>query len=95
LSILKVRFGDPIRNELDEALVDEDYLAAAIRREGAQPLPGSPGLVMCNLMVPVPRESDPETAELRRVSVTMSDRADGGVEVVRLDGLRPRSSRRT
>ena len=90
MGILKVRFDEPVREELDKALVDAEHLAAAIRREGPQPVPGEPGLVMCSLVVPVRRVSDPETAELRHVAVTMSDRAEDGVEVVRFDGLQRR-----
>lgn len=87
MSPLTVRFNRSLRGELEAAMVSEDRLADAIRNEERIPLPGEPGLVMCNLIVPVPRVSDPETAELRRISVTMSSHDTDTVEVVRLDGL--------
>lgn len=87
-----LRFDAPVRAKLAAAMVSEEQLAEAICNEAPRPVPGEPGLVMCSLVVAVPRRSDPETAELRRVAVTMSDR-DDSVEVIRLDGLRGRGRR--
>ena len=48
--------------------------------------PGQPGFARCQGVLPVRRALDPETSQLRQVSVLLRDTGDGW-EVIALDGL--------
>ncbi len=77
----------PLRALLEANLLEERDLAESIGLSEIEEVPGTPGAYTCRCMVPVRRAFDPETAELRRLSLKLKRLDSGAWQVESIDGL--------
>ncbi len=66
-----ITIDDPVRETLRRVLVEEHDLIDSVRRQRPEPIPGEKGRYRCSCLVAMRRPLDPETAEMRRVEVSI------------------------
>lgn len=85
---MQITVPEPISKQLHESMLDDQDLIEGIRLVEPVAVPGRPGHYRCTCLVAVRRPLDPETAELRRLTVGLK-RLDETWEVLDVDGLEP------
>ena len=89
MSVEKILIAESLRDRLREALIYIPDLVRILAAQPREPVSGQPGLFRVACALPIPRQMDPETAELRVLQVYLRDTADGQLELLRIDGLEP------
>ncbi len=79
--------SEALRELLRANLLEERDLVEAIGLADLEELAESPGRSVCQAMVPVRRQFDPETAEMRRLQVTLVKLDAGSWEIESIAGL--------
>jgi len=82
----EIGLTESVRRRLREALLPERDLIDAIRQEELRPVDDEPGSYRCVCTLAVRRALDPETAELRRLDVTLH-RTESGAMITDVAGL--------
>lgn len=82
----EIGLTESVRRRLREALLPERDLIDAIRQEELRPIAEEPGCYRCVCTLAIRRALDPETAEVRRLDVTLH-RTDSGAMVTDVAGL--------
>lgn len=73
----KITIDDEVRRTLRRVLVEEHDLLDSVRRQRPSPIPGEEGRYRCTCLVAMRRPLDPETAEMRRVEVSIRPEGEG------------------
>lgn len=79
--------SERLRERLAANLLEERDLVEAIGLTEIEESSDQPGRYTCRCMVPVRRAFDPETAELRRLDLTLRRHESGAWAVEKIDGL--------
>lgn len=85
----EIAIPQPIRNQLHDALVVEGDLVRVVRAQRWEPIVERSGLYHVTCALPIPRQNDPETAELRLLEVYLRASDEDRASIVRIDGLTP------
>ncbi|MCB1058505.1 MAG: hypothetical protein KDD11_23625 [Acidobacteria bacterium] len=80
---------EPLRDRLREALIYFPDLERILKASPREPVSTEPGLFRVDCALPIPRQMDPETSELRVLNVYLREVAGGSLEIQRIDGLEP------
>jgi hypothetical protein len=78
--------SEPVRRQLRAAMLEELDLISSLREQPPTEVPGQPGAYSCDCTVAVRRPLDPETAELKKLHVSLS-KMESGWLVSHVDGL--------
>ena len=78
---------EPLRKLLRENLIEEQDLIEGIGHEELTAIRDRPGWFHCTCTLALRRPLDPETAELRRLGVTLRQIDSGSWEVDSVEGL--------
>lgn len=89
MSAEKIIIPEVLRDRLREALIYIPDLVRIIEASPREAVSAEPGLFRVDCALPIPRQMDPETSELRILNVYMRDTTGGGAEVLRIDGIEP------
>lgn len=85
---MEITVPETISRQLHESMLDDKDLIDGIRLVEPVAVPERPGHYRCSCLVAVRRPLDPETAELRKLTVGLK-RVEETWEVLEVDGLEP------